>query len=255
MNQQSTTAGNGNFEGKLFLYSQPEILTVEDHGHLGINTSKRQYNFLRSIRAVPIAVAELASAQRHYPIVFSDLKRPSLLAVVSLLDNQNLFVDENGEWDKSAYIPGYIRCHPFALAAASGDQYAVVIDRSAAVVSENAEQPFFEGNQLSPSIQERVDFCNRFHAERKATKAFCDKMVELNLLSGQQATFNQNDSDEVQSSGPYISVDFEKLKEVEAETLRHLQLDGALAAIYAQRFSLENWSRLLERRKLRQSGK
>ena len=79
-------------------------------------------------------------------------------------------------------------------------------------------------------------------------------MVELGLLSGQQVTFNQNDSDEVRSSGPYISVDFEKFKELNTETLRQLHLDGALAAIYAQRFSLENWSRLLERRKVRQSG-
>ena len=254
MNQQSTTAGNGSFEGKLFLYKQPEILTVEDHGHLGINTSGRPHEFLRSVRVVPIAVAELASAQRHYPIVFSDLKQPSLVAVVALLDDQNLFVGENGEWDKSAYLPGYIRCHPFALAAMPGDHYAVVIDRAATVISENAEQPFFEGNQISRSTQERVDLCNQLHAERKATKVFCDKMVELNLLSGQQATFKQDDSDGVQSSGPYISVDFEKLKEVEAKTLKQLQSDGALAAIYAQRFSLENWSRLLERRRLRQTG-
>ena len=254
MNQQSTNAGNGNFSGKLFLYSEPEILTVEDHGHLGINTLKRPHDFVKSVRSVPIAVAELTSAQRDYPIVFSNLKQPSLLAVVALLDDQNLFVDTNGEWDKSAYMPAYIRCHPFALAARPDDQYAVVIDRAASVISENPEQPFFDGKTLSASIQARVDFCGQFSAERKATKAFCDKMVELNLLSGQQATFNPNDNAEVQSSGPYIAVDFEKFKKLDAETLRQLHLDGALAAIYAQRFSLENWPRLLERRKLRQSA-
>jgi len=254
MNQQTSTAAKGKFDGNMFLYSQPELLTVEDHGHLGINTSTPPYDFVKSARVVPIAAAELASAQMSYPIVFSELMQPSLLAVVGVQDDVNLFIDENGEWDKSAYVPAYVRCHPFALAARPDDQFSVVIDRSAAVISENAEQPFFEDKKLSPPIQARVDFCSQFDAHRRASKAFCDKLVELNLLSGQQATFKQDDSGVGQSSGPYIAVDFDKFKELDAETLRQLHLDGTLSGIYAHRFSQENWFRLLERRNLRRSG-
>jgi hypothetical protein len=254
MNQQRSTVVDSNFEGKMFLFSQPELLTVEDHGHLGINTSAQPYDFLKSTRVVPLAAAELASAQRNYPIVFSELMQPSLLAVVAVLDNVNLFIDENGEWDKSAYVPAYIRCHPFALAARPDNQFSVVIDRAASVISENAEQPFFEGKKLSPAIQLRVDFCTQFRARNQATKAFCDKLVELSLLSGQQATIKADDGGEQQSTGPYIAVDFDKFKELDAETLRQLHLDGTLSGIYAHRFSLENWFRLLERRNLRRSG-
>lgn len=254
MNQQGPTVVNGNFEGKMFLFSQPELLTVEEHGHLGINTSTRPYDFVKSTRVVPIAAVELASAQRNYPIVFSELMQPSLLAVVGVLDNVNLFIDENGEWDKSAYVPAYVRCHPFALAARPDDQFSVVIDRAASVISENAEQPFFEGKKLSPPIQARVDFCAQFRARHQATKAFCDKLVELSLLSGQQATFKAEDGGEQQSSGPYVAVDLDKFKELDAETLRQLHLDGTLSGIYAHRFSLENWFHLLERRNLRRSG-
>lgn len=251
---QSTVAAAGNLEGKMFLYSKPELLTVEDHGRLGLTASERPFDFVKSIRVVPIAAAEIASAQKNYPIIFSDLKTPALLAVVSVLDGVNLFVDDNGKWDESAYLPAYIRCHPFALAPRPNDQYAVVIDRAASVITENAEQPFFDGKDLAPPIQARVDFCAQFSAHRPATKALCDKLVELDLLSGQQATYKPDAGGEEQSIGSYVAVDFDKVKELDAGTLRQLHLDGTLSAIYAHRFSLENWFRLLERRNRRQSA-
>jgi hypothetical protein len=251
---QSTVAAAGNLEGKMFLYSKPELLTVEDHGRLGLTASERPFDFVKSIRVVPIAAAEIASAQKNYPIIFSDLKTPALLAVVSVLDGVNLFVDDNGKWDESAYLPAYIRCHPFALAPRPNDQYAVVIDRAASVITENAEQPFFDGKDLAPPIQARVDFCAQFSAHRPATKALCDKLVELDLLSGQQATYKPDAGGDEQSIGSYVAVDFDKVKELDAGTLRQLHLGGTLSAIYAHRFSLENWFRLLERRNRRQSA-
>ena len=238
----------------MFLFSQAELLSVEDHQHLGINSSERPYDFLKSIRVVPIAATELVSAQRHYPVVFSDLKEPSLLAVVGVLDDRNLFVDENGQWDPSVYVPAYIRCHPFALASRPDDQFAVVIDRAAEVIAENAEQPFFDGTKLTPAIQARVDLCAQFRAHREATQAFCEKMVELDLLSGQQVTFHSNDGGEEQSTGPYIAVNFDKFKQLDGDTMKQLSQDEMLSAIYAHRFSLDNWYPLLERRKRHQSA-
>ena len=254
MNQEKTNLDERKFEGSMYLFSQAELLSVEDHGHLGINASPRPYDFLKSSRVVPIAATEAITVQRHYPIIFSDLKEPSLLAVVGVLDDVNLFVDENGLWDTSAYVPAYIRCHPFALASRPDDQFAVVIDRASDGMSENAEQPFFTGNQLNPEIQPRVDLCAQFRAHREATKLFCEKMVELDLLSGQQLTFKSEESGEEQSTGPYVAVNFDKVKELDAEVLRQLSLDEMLPAIYAHRFSLDNWLQLLERRKQRQSG-
>lgn len=247
MNQPRSTAEE-NFEGRMFLYTQPQLLTVEEHGHLGLNGSSRPYDFVRSIRVVPVAAAELSSVQKNYPVVFSDLKKPTLLAVVGVFEDRNLFVGDDGNWDRSAYVPAYIRCHPFALASRPNDQYAVVIDRAAPVISENPEQPFFDGKDLTPQIQARVDFCAQFSAHRPATQALCDRLVELELLSGQQATFTPEGQDKEQTIASYVAVDFDKLQKLDAATLEKLFRDGTLSAIYAHRFSLENWFRLLERR-------
>lgn len=247
MNQPRATA-NENFEGRMFLYTQPQLLTVEEHGHLGLNTSDQPYDFVRAIRVVPLAAAELSSAQKNYPVVFSDLRKPTLLAVVGVFEDRNLFVDDNGHWDSAAYVPAYIRCHPFALASRPNDQYAVVIDRAAPVISEKPDQPFFLGRDLAPPIQARVDFCAQFSAHRPATQALCDRLVELGVLSGQQATFTPEGQDKEQTIASYVAVDFDKLQKLDASTLEKLFRDGTLSAIYAHRFSLENWFRLLERR-------
>lgn len=247
MNQPRTTNGD-TFEGRMFLYSQPQLLTVEEHGKLGLSTSSPPYEFARSIRVVPIAAAEVSSAQKNYPIVFSDLKKPSLLAVVGVFEDRNLFVDDAGNWDPASYIPAYVRCHPFALASRPNDQYAVVIDRAAKTISENPEQPFFEGRELAAPIQARVDFCAQFTGHRPATQAFCDRLVELDLLSGQQATFTPQGEEKERPIASYVAVDFDKLQKLDVSKVEKLFKDGMLSVIYAHRFSLENWFRLLERR-------
>lgn len=247
MNQPHSTV-HINFTGSMFLYTQPQLLTVEDHGHLGLNTSGQPYDFVRSIRVVPLAAAELSSAQKNYPVVFSDLEKPTLLAVVGVLEDRNLFVDDNGNWDIAAYVPSYLRSYPFAMASREDDQYAVVIDRAAPVISENPDQPFFDGQALTAPIQAKVDFSAQFAAHQPVTQAFCDRLVELELLSGQQATFTPEGESEEQTIASYVAVDFDKLKKLDATTVEKLFQDGMLAAIYAHGFSQENWFQLLKRR-------
>lgn len=247
MNQPRSTA-NDDFEGSMYLYTQPQLLTVEEHGHLGLDTSGRPYDFVRSIRFVPLAAAEIVSAQMNYPIIFSDLEKPTLLAVVGIFEDRNLFVDDKGNWDAASYVPSYLRCYPFALASRPNDQYAVVIDRDAPMISENPDQPFFEGRELTAPIQARVDFCTQFFTHQTASKAFCERLLELDLLSGQKATFTPEGEAEEQTIASYVAVDFDRLRKLETTIVEKLFQDGMLAAIYAHRFSLENWFRLLARR-------
>lgn len=252
MNQQNPNPGTGSFTGEMFLYSAPELLNAADHGSLGINPPEHPYAFARKAKFVPIAVAEIVSAQRHYPIVFSALKQPTPLAIVSLLDSDNLFVDERGNWEPGAYIPAYLRCHPFAVATRNDDQFSVVIDRAAPCIAENAEQPFFDSNkQLTPPIQARADYCATYHSYLKATSGFGEKLAELELLDGQQAKFELGGDGERQSSKTYIAVDVEKFGKMDKDTLSGLHADGTLSSIYAHLFSLDNWNSLLERYKRR----
>ena len=48
------------------------------------------------IGAVPLMVSEFRNAQRHCPIIFSDREKPVPLAVLGVLENRNLLIDDDG---------------------------------------------------------------------------------------------------------------------------------------------------------------
>ena len=229
-------------------YKQPELLTVEEHSTLGLNRANRPYDFCSTVRAVPLTAVEMNIAQRHYPIIFSSVEEPSLLAVVGVVDDINLFVDERGRWEAGAYIPAYLRCHPFALVTHTAEDFAVAVDMAATTVAENGEQPIFDGKELSAPVKESVEHCARFDAQAKITAEFCKRLAELDLLTGQELSLAPDEGGEETVVAKYVAVDFRKLQELDAETLQKLHKDGTLAAVYAHRFSLDTWRHLLERR-------
>jgi len=254
MFEARAVSAKASFEGRMFLYEQPELLTKEDHGGMGLGPVARPYDFVRAVRAVPLVVLEFRSAQRDYPVVFSDTEIPSPLAVLGVMDDVNLFVDDNGNWICPHYIPSYIRCHPIALAQAPNEQMLVLIDRAAATISERPEEPFFDGAGVTDRIQARIDFCTRYNQERRRTVRFCTRLRELGLFAGQRVML-QPPGREKESAGTYVGIDVEKLGKLDNDTLRELHDDGSLAAIYAHVFSLENWSRLLDLRLERRAAK
>lgn len=248
MAETQGTAKGVPVEGRMFLYKQPELLTSTDHGTLGIKPVERPFEFVSSVRAAPLVSVEFGSAQKHYPIVFTDTDVPLPVAILGVVDDANLFVDEGGNWERGYYVPTYIRCHPIGFATGPNEQLAVVIDRAAATVSAEPEVPFFEGEKLSAEMQKRVDFCASYNAERKRTVDFCTRLKELDLFVGQQVNHQPRGGGDETSLGAYVAVHMEKLGNLDTATIAQLHKDGSLSAIYAHVFSLENWSRLLDRR-------
>ena len=248
MNNENTATGPDQApDGKMLFYKQPELLNHQVHGLLGLRQSERPFEFAKDTNALPLTLGELPTAQKHFPIVFSDLENPTPLAVVGATDDINLFVDENGQWEQETYIPAYARCYPFALAARSADEFAVVIDRAADSISDEPEQPFFDGDKVTPETQSMIDFCGRYDAERKATMDFGLQLRELGLLVGQQVTRPTTTGGSDEPIASYVAVDTQKLNELEESVIKELFENGYLAAIFAHLFSLDNWQLLIER--------
>ena len=102
---QPGAAGPRTPQGSLYLYEQPEFLTREAHGKLGWRTPEKPFEFAAKINSVPLVATEMASAQKNYPVVFSGMENAIPLAVVSLLNDRNMFVGDDGQWEAGAYIP------------------------------------------------------------------------------------------------------------------------------------------------------
>lgn len=236
-------------EGSMFLYEKPQILTKEDHGPLGITPPARPFDFAAKIQTVPLVASEITSAQKNYPVIFSNPDDPQVIAVVSIIKEQNMFVDDQGQWEPMHYVPAYLRRHPFAFAKGEGDKLALVIDRGAASITEEARFPFFDGDGLSQDTQNMVDFCSQVEGERQRTKDFTAKLKELDLLAIQEVTPGKpgDELNQVKLAS-YYAVNTQKLTELEPDVLQELHKNGYLSFIFAHLFSLENWGKLIERK-------
>lgn len=247
MTDQDSAGQSTSPVGQKLFYRQPELLNHQSHGSLGLRIPERPFEFARKSRALPVTLSEIASAQKRFPIVFSDLENPVPVAVVGTREDVNLFIDENGDWEREVYIPAYVRCYPFALAARSNEEFAVVIDRAADSISDDPEQPFFGADKkVTPEVQALIDFCARYDAETKRTVQFGQRLKELGLLAGQQVTRKTQSGEEVPVAS-YVAVDSEKLDGLDDAVVRELFGQGYLAGIFAHLFSLENWQVVINR--------
>ena len=235
--------------GSMFLYSRPELLNPEAHAGLGIKVVPKPFEFAAGIKAVPIVASEFASAQKHYPIVFSSMENPMPLAFVGILEEKNLFVTSAGKWDLHAYVPAYLRCYPFALAAAEGqDQSAVVIDVGSSRVGQAPDLPFFKAGAVTAETTNMIDFCSQFAREMSITTAFCQRLKALDLLAQQTATNTAADGKTETTVAQFITLDMQKVNNLPPAVLQELLQNAYLSAIFAQAFSMENWTHLINRR-------
>ena len=249
----SQTPAIPQISGKMFLYESPELLNPEAHGGLGLQTVEQPFKFAAKARAVPLTVSEIAAASRFYPVVFLTQEQPLPMAVVGLIDEHNLFVDEEGKWDPETYIPGYVRRYPFGIAAENeGQRFAVVIDRAYEGFTYGGEQPLFEGAEPSAFTQNAIDFTQKYEQDRQMTNRFMEELKRFDVVAGQTAQYTpQNQTGPTGEPRPfaqYFGCDENKLKSLPDAQFLEMRQINILPLLYAQLMSLTNWRILVQRR-------
>ncbi len=235
--------------GNMFLFERPELLNKEEHGNLGMTDPGKRFDFCAKARAIPITVTEVPAASKDYPIVFMSKENPILLAVTGLVDDVNLFVDENGNWEENRYIPGYVRRYPFGIANETGsDRMAIVIDRGFNGVSEDGKTPLFNNGEPSDMTKTAIEFCQAFEQDRLLTEEFAKRLQPFDIIQGQTAHFTPKDSGQQTTFAEYFGIDENKLNGLTDEQYLGLRREGALAVVYALIMSMGNWRMLLQRR-------
>jgi len=248
MTDQDAPQKGSSLAGKMFLYEKPELLMPETHGTMGFKPAQRPFEFVKGVRAIPLTMIEFGTALRSYPIIFTSLENPMPLAIVGLLDDVNLFVDDDGQWDPLCYVPTYLRCYPFTFAKEAGGQLAVVVDRAAPSVSEEPEYPFFVDGEVSEHTNALMQLCAEYERERQRTVNYCKKLADLGLFATMRAAHQPEGETEQQALADYVAIDAAKLDALPAEEIYELHKSGFLSASYLHLYSLENWRHLMARR-------
>ncbi len=247
----STSAqDNGPLAGNVLFYGQPEPLSVEQHGKLGVKALAKPYAFVAQTHIVPLTVTEFAPAALSYPVIFvGEARQP--VAVMGLRPGENLYVSEQGDFRPEAYIPAYVRRYPFVFANDEVQKRLILcIDRGAPFLTETEiEAPLFVGNEPSDYTKQAMEFCNNFEQERVRTDSFVQLLKDLDLFEVREAHFTPRAADgqpgEPHKLAEYFAVSEDKLKALPAEKLVELRDNGALGQIYAHMVSLMGWDRLI----------
>lgn len=245
----SETQTGPQITGQMFLFERPELLTKEQHGGLGLVPPAKRFQFCANVRAVPLTIGEVPAAMKDYPVVFMSEEQPALLAVTGLIDDVNLFVDENGEWEENRYIPAYVRRYPFGLASETGgDRLAVVLDASFDGVKEGGEQALFNNGEPTEVVNTAIEFCKRYEQDRALTEEFSKRLVDYGLLRGQTAQYTPQGETEPRNFVQYVGIDEERFNALTDEQIIEMRKNGMLPIVHALLMSLGNWRVILQRR-------
>ncbi len=243
--------GASELSGRVVLYKNPQPLSLEAHGKLGLKNIARPFDFVKGTHVVPMTVQEFGVAATSMPIIFApDKKTP--LAVMAARGNENLFVGEDGNWEADVYVPSFVRRYPFIFAAdETNENFVVCVDEGAEMIGENPDLPLFEDGKPTNYTNGAMEFLQDFERQRRATEEWVALINEMDLLEEKSVTFTP--ADETGAPGQavkiadYIAVSEEKLNALPADKFSQLRERGALPAIYAHLVSLLQWQKLVQR--------
>ncbi len=251
----TTTPADGGapvLSGQVLFYKQPQPLSADQHGGLGVKQIAQPFGFLREAHAVPVTVTEFGVAAASYPVIFvGDDRTP--VAVMGVRQGQNLFVDSNGFVNEDYYIPAFVRRYPFVFAAdEASDRLLLCIDRAAPMVSNQPDVPFFQDGKPTQFTSDAVEFCKEFERQRRATVDFVTILKQMDLFEMKTVAFQPRDASG-REAGPqqkvadYWAISEERLNALPPDRYLELRNNGALGACYAHLVSLLNWSKVIQR--------
>lgn len=239
--------------GKMFLFERPELLNRQQHGDLGIDAAAKPFGFCSKIRAIPLTVSEIPEASKTYPVVFMSQEEPLPIAILGLNSEFNLFVGDDGNWEPFAYVPGYLRRYPFALAGESGggDRMALVMDAGFEGVSKTAANKLFSNGEMSEFAKQAMEFTKTYEQDRRLTEQVMNHLKKFELIRGQTAQYTPAGSTDARPFAQYFGVDEQKLNALTDEHYLELRRMNVLPILHAHLISLANWRNLIARRMIR----
>ncbi len=227
------------------IYHRPVALDRNVHQKLRINNHSN-YFFASSCQTAIIATVELNQAIKDFPVVFIKENENFLpVAIFGIDQNQNLFVDDSGQWT-ARYIPAFIRRYPFvpAIAQEKDGQLTVCIDEAAACVSQDRGEHLFVDGKNSDFLDKAILFLQEYKTQTDASIVLVKQLAEAGLLVEQIASVKLNDGQSFDLTG-FFTVDTAKLSALTPESTYHLFQSGALQIAYLHLSSLDNLDRLV----------
>lgn len=236
---------------EVLFYERPVPLNRTTHKDLRIK-GLQNLKFAHAVHSVPLTCAEFPVAARDIPILFAgpDETNAGPMALLGLRQNENLFVDTEGQWSPGVYIPAFVRRYPFVLAekppGAEGDDFTVFLDEGyEGFNNQEGERLFKDDGTETDMLKNAVNFLGEFQQHVTRTRQFMEELRKHDLLEPRNIRLERN-GNVINLNGLFV-VSEEKLRKLDAETTHRLFQDGTLGWIFAHLLSLANIDRVGQR--------
>ncbi|MBV8032972.1 MAG: SapC family protein [Betaproteobacteria bacterium] len=208
--------------------------------------------FCRKLNAIAVSLAEFVVAARDYPIAFVTVDEGRSFAPVAVLGlepGSNLFVDEAGEWDRTAYFPAFVRRYPFCISKLYVDgepssERVVCVAR--AYVDPAGIELFDREGRGTPAWQAAERLLTEYEADLDRTALFCAALARLRVLEPFTVELHGEKRPPLKLAGMH-RVSEAKLKDLKPASHKVLVAKGFMGHVYAHLHSLETFRRLSER--------
>jgi hypothetical protein len=225
-------------------YHDPRAVTAERHGDFKIR-AETDFTFANSTNAVPITLPEFVLAARHYPIVFVGAELVPTVAL-GLREDQNVFVDDKGQWERFCYVPAYVRRYPFILLGKQEDERLQLGIDHEANSNGAVARALFEGEKETQVVNDALDLCQQFHGAYGATSEFSQMLKDSDLVEERSLEIDLADGEKL-DIGAFACINEQKLRDMSDDTFLEWRKKGWLAAMYFHIASLNNWEMVMER--------
>lgn len=236
---------------EVLFYERPVPLNRTAHKDLRIK-GLQNLKFAHSVHSVPLTCTEFPVTARDIPILFAgnDLASAGPMALLGLRQNENLFLDTDGQWAAGVYIPAFVRRYPFVLAekppGAEGDDFTVFLDEAyEGFNDQEGDRLFQEDGSETDMLKNAVTFLGEFQQHVARTKQFMEELKKHDLLEARNVRLERN-GNVLNLNGLYV-VNEEKLRKLDAATAHQFLTDGTMGWIYAHLLSLSNIDRVGQR--------
>jgi len=211
--------------------------------------------FARTLNAIPVSYSEFGRVAREYAIVFSGGENDSYspVAVLGMTAGENLYYVD-GAWARDAYVPAYARRFPFCMAKVTlnkVEQQNRLICVEKAHLDEQAGEPMFDAKgQPLEKWKEIERLLTEYELDLERSREMCAILADYGLLEPftMQATFAKGGAAHL--TGMHRVAEG-RIEHLNASQLKNLVRKGALGRVYAHLLSLENFTRLLDRKAAR----
>lgn len=232
---------------QLLIYERAVQVNPGQHKDVSIKAGI-DFGFAKNVNSVPLMAAEFDLACVEYAIVFAGEEAGIMpAALLGVRDNENLYVDENAAWN-AKYIPAFVRRYPFVFSSTDGSRFTLCVDEEYPGVNRRGlgERLFDAEGERTQYLQNVLNFLQAYQAQFEATRAFSQRLVDLDLLEAMQAQFTLRSGQRI-TLGGFMTVSRARLRALPGDALARLAASGDLDLIYAHLHSQRNFTPTAER--------